>query len=76
MVHRVATIDNEWQRTTTSDKNDNEYNTTNDSVWQRGTTNDSKWQQVVKLMKMVQYTSKNGWLPFFLWLIQGIDGCN
>ena len=56
--------DNEWQEITMSDKNDNEYNTRNDCEWQRVTTNDNKWQQVVKLMKTVKYTSKNG-LPFF-----------
>ena len=50
--------------------------TTNDSEWQQMTISDSEWQQGVKLMKMVQYTSKNRWLPFFMWLLQGIDGCN
>ena len=55
----------EWQRVTT-----------NDSEWQQMTISDSEWQQMVKLMKTVQCKSKNGWLPFFLWLLQGIDGCN
>ena len=73
---------NEWQRITKSDKNHNEwYNecqrvTTNDSECQQMKISDSEWQQVVKLMKTVEYTLKNGWLPFFLWLLKGIDGYN
>ena len=74
---RVTTNDNEWynewQRMTTSGTtNDNEwYNewqrmTTSGNEWQQMTMSDSEWQKVVQRIKMAQYTSKNGWLSFFL----------
>ena len=69
---QVTTSDNEWynewQRITTSD---NKWQkavqriAASDSEWQQMTMSYSEWQQVVKRMKTVQYTSKNGWLPFF-----------
>ena len=65
MIMSGTTNVNEWQRVAT-----------NDSEWQQMTISDSEWQQVAKLMKTVQYTSKNGWLSFFMWLCQGTDGCN
>ena len=77
VVQRVTTSgttsDNEWQRVTTSGTtNDNEwYNewqrmTTSGNEWQQMTMSDSEWQKVVQRIKTAQYTSKNGWLPFFL----------
>ena len=70
VVLRVTTNDKDWQQMTTS-------GTTSDNKWQRvttnGTTSNNEWQQmvmsdcdrqqVVKRMKKVKYTSKNGWLP-------------
>ena len=41
--------------------------TANGNESQQMTMSDSEWQQVVQGIKMAQYTSKNGWLPFFLW---------
>ena len=66
VVQRVTTNDNEWQLAVT-----------NDSEWQQLTMRDRKWQQVVQRMKAVQYTSKNGWLPSFLWQkqIHYFKGC-
>ena len=63
---------NHWIIVTTS-------GTTSDNEWQRVTTNGNKWQwqQVVKLMKSVQYTHQRiDDCHFFLWLLQVIDGCN
>ena len=67
---RVTTNDNEWynewQRMTTS-------GTASDKEWKWVTKSDSEWQwwqqvrAAVQTMKTAQYTSKNGWLPSFLW---------
>ena len=54
-----GTSDNEWQRMTTS-------GTASDNEWQQMSMSDSEWQKVVQRIKAAQYTSKNGWLPFFL----------
>ena len=62
--------DNEWQRMTTSgttSDNESERVTTNEKEWKQMTMSDSERQQVVQRMKTAQYTSKNGWLPSFLW---------
>ena len=50
-----TTIDTEWQRVTT-----------NDNEWQQMTMSNSDWQKVIQRVKTAQYTSKNGWLRFFL----------
>ena len=73
----MTTNANEWQRMTTSDngwqrmvqrvtKSGNEWY----NKWQRVTTNVNQWQRVTAVaqrMNTAQYTSKNGWLPFFQW---------
>ena len=64
--HRMTTSDSEWykewQWMTTS-------GTTSDNNWQGVTRNDNEWHWVTKsgtIVKMTQYTSKNGWLQFFV----------
>ena len=59
---------NEWQRMTKSGTSDKEWQ----RVIQRVTASDNKWQwqrvtAMVQRMKMVQHTSKNGWLLCFQW---------
>ena len=87
MTTSSTTGDSEWQRvvervTTNGTTNDNEWQLAvkNDSEWQQLTMSDRKWQQVVQRMRTAQYTSKNGWLPSFLWqkhtLLQGMYGSN
>ena len=66
VVQRVITNDNEWQRVTTRD-------TASDKEWKWVTKSENEWQWVtesessVQRMKTAQNTSKNGWLPSFLW---------
>ena len=63
---RVTSYDNEWQRVTIS-------GTTSDKEWKWVTKSDNEWQWVTAsessgtANKTAQYTSKNGWLPSFLW---------
>ena len=60
---RITMSDNEWQQVV-------QQVTKSENEWQRVTTNGNEWQQVravVQRMKTAQYTSKNGWLPSFLW---------
>ena len=66
MTTSGTTSDNGWQRVTTS-------GTTSGKEWKWVTKSDSEWQwwqqvrAAVQTMKTAQYTSKNGWLPSFLW---------
>ena len=69
VVQRVTKNDNEWQGVTTIDEVVQRV-TKSENEWQRVATNGNEWQQVrvvVQRMKTAQYTSKNGWLPSFLW---------
>ena len=73
VVQRVTTNDNEWYNETqrvvqqvTTSESEWERVSTNDNEWQQMTMCESEWQQVVQQIKTAQFTSKNGWLPFFL----------
>ena len=63
---RGTSSDIEWQRVIASGtRSDNEWQ----RVVQQVTTIDKEWHWVTKsgtIVKMTQYTSKNGWLQFFL----------
>ena len=67
VVQRVTTNDNERQQVVQRmAKSNNEWY----SEWQQVTTNENEWQRVtavVQRMTTAQYTSKNGWLPYFQW---------
>ena len=61
-LQRVTANDNEWQQMKTS-------GTESHSKLQRVTTNDNDWQRMTKsgtATKKDTFTSKNGWLQFFL----------
>ena len=55
------------KRQTNGTSSDNEWQQLVQRVEQRVTMNDIERQQVIQRMKTAQYTSKNGWLSFFLW---------
>ena len=55
MATSGTTSEKEWQQVTS------------DTERQQMTMSDSEWKQAVQPMKTAQHTSKNGWLPFFLW---------
>ena len=54
----MTASDNKWQRVV-------QRVTASENEWQQMTMNDSEWQKVVGV-KTAQYTSKNGWLQYFL----------
>ena len=60
MVQQVTANDNEWQWVEIN-------GATSDNEWEEIAMSDSEWQKMVQQVKTAQYTSKNGWLQFFLY---------